>query len=127
MKKLFLAMSLSLASIASNTVWAGETSDKTENLAKSEREIADSKREIAEAAGKNWLKHVAQDMQLSADPLARTMAELALQVLAETAGNHSKSSSGRLNEEQKSALYSAKTSVGGGRRLTANRTGALKA
>ena len=109
MKKLFIAMSLGLAIVAASAGWAGESAGKTENSADSQR--ADSQREIAEAAGKNWVKQLAQDMQLSANPLARTMAELALQSLAESSGDQSKSSMGRLNEEHKRALYSAKTSV----------------
>ncbi len=97
MKKLFLAMSLGLSIFASNVVCAGDTADKTEGRAKSPSEIA-------EAAGKLWVGQLAGDMQLSADPLARTMAELALQVLAAKATSAP-------SQDQKEALYSAKTSV----------------
>ncbi len=104
MKKLVLAMFLGASLFASNALWATETAEQAEVLAKSQSDIA-------EAAGKAWVGQLAQDMQLSADPLARAMAEIALQVLAATTSDDAKTSIGRLSADQKAALYSAKTSV----------------
>ena len=104
MKKLFLAVSICASLVASNAVWAAEIVEKSESAVPSQSKIV-------EAAAMNWVKDVAHDMQLSADPLGRAMAEVALQVLAAAANNDAKASMGTLTQEQKQALYSSKTAM----------------
>ncbi len=98
MKKLFLAASICASFLASSPVWAVEKIADTEV----------AQRNIAQAAVISWAKDVARDMQLSADPLARAMADLSLQLWA--AQDEVKVLPSRLTAEQKQALYSSKTS-----------------
>ena len=102
MKKLFLAVSICASILASSPVWAVETAAKIEDSARAQRKIA-------EAAALSWAKDVARDMQLSADPLARAMADLSLRFWA--AQEKQEILTSRLSAAQKDALYSAKTPV----------------
>ncbi len=102
MKKLFLAVSICAAFFASSTLWAAKSVATI-----SENEIA--QRDIAQAALISWAKDVVRDMKLSADPLARAMGDVSLQLWA--AQDEVKISISRLTAEQKQALYSAKTPV----------------
>ena len=102
MKKLFLAVSICASILASSPVWAVETVAKIDGSAQAQRKIA-------EAAALSWGKDVARDMQLSADPLARAMADLSLRFWA--AQDNVEALTSRLTPEQKDALYSAKTPV----------------
>ena len=104
MKKLFLAVSICASLVASNVVWAAEAAAKVESSVPSQSKIA-------EAAALNWVKDVAHDMQLSADPLARAMADIALQFMATDANREPGALIGRLTPDQIDILYSAKTSV----------------
>ncbi len=102
MKKLFLAVSICASILASSPVWAVETVAKIDGSAQAQRKIA-------EAAALSWGKDVARDMQLSADPLARAMADISLRFWA--AQENQEVLTTRLTAEQKGALYSAKTPV----------------
>ena len=102
MKGLFLAVSICASIVASNSIRASEAVEKVEVSPQAQRKIV-------EAAATNWAKDVARDMQLSADPLARAMADVSLQLWA--AQDDAKVLSSRLTVEQKQALYSAKTPV----------------
>ena len=102
MKKLFLAVSICASILASSPVRAAETVAKIEDSARAQRKIA-------EAAALSWAKDVARDMQLSADPLARAMADLSLRFW--TAQEKQEVLTSRLSTAQKDALYSAKTPV----------------
>ena len=102
MKKLFLAVSICASILASSPVWAVETVAKIEDSARAQRKIA-------EAAALSWAKDVARDMQLSADPLARAMADLSLRFWA--AQENQEVLTSQLSTAQKVALYSAKTPV----------------
>ncbi len=100
MKKLFLAVSICASIVASSPMWAAETVEKIDGQ---------TQREIAEAAALIWAKDVARDLQLSADPLARAMADVSLRFWA--AQENVEKLTSRLTSEQKDALYSAKTPV----------------
>lgn len=100
MKKLFLAVSICAIMLSSNLVLANEAANSSKNATVSQRKIV-------EAAALNWAKEIAHDMQLSADPLARGMAEISLQLIAVNAG--AKQIPFQLTQDQKLALYSLQT------------------
>lgn len=104
MKKLCLVLAVCASMLVANISWAVEPADKSESAGPRQSDIA-------EAAALNWVKDLAHDMQLSADPLARAIAEVALHVLTAAANKDTNASMVTFTEEQKQALYSSKTAM----------------